>query len=259
MDLAAINSPAASTTSNEVAAAKVDTAASLLAALSRPPSTRSVQNLSQADLASTDNSQCSSRESLSASDLLDTDDPQRRGRRPRPRPINLGQINSLKTNESEPSASHLSTSTTLSGSSTASSSAVTVLQQSGLPFPPPPASQRPPIPPRHASPPVPPANGSSAKQSLDLNEEDLETLEELGMGAGGTVYRVRHRPSGTIMAKKIIHQLDVKASKEILRELQVLNRCQSQSIISFFGAYDHQGELCICMEYVSNDFSTICI
>ena len=85
---------------------------------------------------------------------------------------------------------------------------------------------------------------------LDLQEEQMETLEELGMGAGGTVFRVRHRASGLVMAKKMIHLLDAKISREILKELQILNKCNSVDIVSLYGAYQFQGQICICMEYM---------
>lgn len=38
---------------------------------------------------------------------------------------------------------------------------------------------------------------------LDLRGEDIETLEELGAGNGGTVCKVVHQPTKTIMAKKV--------------------------------------------------------
>ena len=71
------------------------------------------------------------------------------------------------------------------------------------------------------------------------------------MGSGGTVFRVLHKKTNTVMAKKIIHQLDVMLSKEILRELGILHKCDHPNIIGFYGAYQSQGEVCICMEYVS--------
>lgn len=37
---------------------------------------------------------------------------------------------------------------------------------------------------------------------LDLKREDLEVLKELGHGNGGTVSKVRHLVTGTIMARK---------------------------------------------------------
>jgi mitogen-activated protein kinase kinase len=38
---------------------------------------------------------------------------------------------------------------------------------------------------------------------LDLRPEDLKTIEKLGAGNGGTVSRVMHIPTKTIMAKKV--------------------------------------------------------
>ena len=38
---------------------------------------------------------------------------------------------------------------------------------------------------------------------LDLKREDLEVLKELGSGNGGTVSKVRHIATGTIMARKV--------------------------------------------------------
>jgi mitogen-activated protein kinase kinase len=38
---------------------------------------------------------------------------------------------------------------------------------------------------------------------LDLKREDLEVLKELGSGNGGTVSKVKHSATGTIMARKV--------------------------------------------------------
>lgn len=38
---------------------------------------------------------------------------------------------------------------------------------------------------------------------LDLRPEDLEVLKELGSGNGGTVSKVRHLTTGTVMARKV--------------------------------------------------------
>lgn len=38
---------------------------------------------------------------------------------------------------------------------------------------------------------------------LDLRPEDLEILKELGSGNGGTVSKVRHLTTGTVMARKV--------------------------------------------------------
>ena len=42
-----------------------------------------------------------------------------------------------------------------------------------------------------------------SEKKLDLRNEDLKELQELGQGNGGSVKKVEHVPSGKIMAKKV--------------------------------------------------------
>lgn len=89
---------------------------------------------------------------------------------------------------------------------------------------------------------------------LDLKNEDLKTLSELGAGNGGTVTKVLHEKSGTVMAKKVVF-IDAKPSvrKQILRELQILHECNSRYIVSFYGAYLNEPHICMCMEFMDKD------
>ncbi|KAJ3728443.1 kinase-like domain-containing protein [Lentinula raphanica] len=72
------------------------------------------------------------------------------------------------------------------------------------------------------------------------------------MGNGGSVVKVEHIPSGVIMAKKIV-LIDAKPSvrKQILRELHIMHRCSSPYIVSSFGAFISEPNICICMEYMN--------
>nr|CAG4644070.1 EOG090X08J3 [Lepidurus arcticus] len=85
----------------------------------------------------------------------------------------------------------------------------------------------------------------------ELSDDDFDKLGELGAGNGGVVTKVRHRPSGLIMARKLIH-LEVKPAikKQIIRELKVLHECNSPHIVGFYGAFYSDGEISICMEYM---------
>lgn len=76
-------------------------------------------------------------------------------------------------------------------------------------------------------------------------------LGELGVGNGGVVKKVRHVPTQLIMACKMIH-LEVKPAiqKQILSELEVLNRCNYAHIVGFYQAFHSDGEIRICMEYM---------
>jgi mitogen-activated protein kinase kinase len=44
---------------------------------------------------------------------------------------------------------------------------------------------------------------SNSETRFDLRNEDLKELQELGQGNGGSVKKVEHLPSKTIMAKKV--------------------------------------------------------
>ena len=85
----------------------------------------------------------------------------------------------------------------------------------------------------------------------ELKDDDFERISELGAGNGGVVTKARHRPSGLIMARKLIH-LEIKPAvrNQIIRELQVLHECNSPYIVGFYGAFYSDGEISICMEHM---------
>ena len=79
----------------------------------------------------------------------------------------------------------------------------------------------------------------SKKQLGELREDnEFEKLTELGAGNGGVVHCVRHKKSGTILARKRIH-LEVKPAikKQIITELKILHKCNSPYIVGYYGAY----------------------
>lgn len=114
---------------------------------------------------------------------------------------------------------------------------------------------------------------------LDLRPEDLEILKELGSGNGGTVSKVKHLSTGTIMARKVslsdkppstiiakkkeatayipilLQIIHVEAKKEmrkrIVRELQIMHGCHSDYIVNFYGAFlNSNNDVIMCMEYM---------
>lgn len=125
------------------------------------------------------------------------------------------------------------------------------------------------------------ANGKTFSISLD----EVDTLDELGKGNYGTVYKVRHsrprirRPglglagnklppsqqplseselpvttgsgSGIVMAMKEMRlELDDSKFATIIMELDVLHRCTSPYIVDFYGAFFQEGAVYICMEFM---------
>lgn len=87
---------------------------------------------------------------------------------------------------------------------------------------------------------------------LDLRQEDLETVKELGSGNGGTVSKVKHVTTGTVMARKVIHvEANKEMRKRIVRELQIMHGCHSDYIVTFYGAFlNPNNDVIMCMEYM---------
>ncbi|KAK3685520.1 kinase-like domain-containing protein [Podospora appendiculata] len=88
--------------------------------------------------------------------------------------------------------------------------------------------------------------------NLDLRPEDLVVLKDLGAGNGGTVSKVRHIPTNTVMARKIIHvEAKSEMRKRIVRELQIMHGCHSDYIVTFYGAFlNDNNDVIMCMEYM---------
>lgn len=130
----------------------------------------------------------------------------------------------------------------------------------------------------------------SSGSSFNISLDEVDTLDELGKGNYGTVYKVRHsRPqirkpgqglagnkardrgeeppsptmnstptsatsrggTGIVMAMKEIRlELDDAKFAQIIMELDILHRCVSSRIVDFYGAFFQEGAVYICMEFM---------
>ncbi|KAF2845965.1 kinase-like protein [Plenodomus tracheiphilus IPT5] len=126
--------------------------------------------------------------------------------------------------------------------------------------------------------------------TFNISLDEVDTLDELGKGNYGTVYKVRHsRPrmrkpgqglagnkaapgspsrkgfeddasptstkpvdgTGIVMAMKEVRlELDDSKFAAIIMELDVLHRCVSPYIVDFYGAFFQEGAVYICMEFM---------
>ncbi|KAF2010952.1 kinase-like protein [Aaosphaeria arxii CBS 175.79] len=125
--------------------------------------------------------------------------------------------------------------------------------------------------------------------TFNISLDEVDTLDELGKGNYGTVYKVRHsRPrmrkpgqglagnkalpgsptrktadgesptsakplggTGIVMAMKEIRlELDDAKFAAIIMELDILHRCISPYIVDFYGAFFQEGAVYICMEFM---------
>ena len=98
----------------------------------------------------------------------------------------------------------------------------------------------------------PPQNSLESILSCgNITKESLQDKTLLGQGSSGRVYRAVHQPSKRIIAVKEI-QLDISliVQKQIISELEILYKCNSRMIISFFGAFFLDNCISICTEFM---------
>ncbi|XP_035220209.1 dual specificity mitogen-activated protein kinase kinase 4-like [Stegodyphus dumicola] len=90
----------------------------------------------------------------------------------------------------------------------------------------------------------------SPEVTYDFTADDLKDLGEIGRGAFGTVNKMIHKMSGTIMAvKRIRSTVDEKEQKQLLMDLEVVMKSNDCIyIVQFFGAIFKEGDCWICME-----------
>jgi len=84
----------------------------------------------------------------------------------------------------------------------------------------------------------------------DFTAEDLQDLGEIGRGNFGSVNKMLHIKSNTVMAvKRIRSTVDEKEQKQLLMDLDVVMRSNNcPFIVQFFGALFTEGDCWICME-----------
>lgn len=84
----------------------------------------------------------------------------------------------------------------------------------------------------------------------DFTSEDLQDLGEIGRGGFGTVNKMVHRESKTVMAvKRIRSTVDEKEQKQLLMDLEVVMKSNDcPYIVQFYGALFKEGDCWICME-----------
>ncbi|XP_025419527.1 dual specificity mitogen-activated protein kinase kinase 4 isoform X2 [Sipha flava] len=90
----------------------------------------------------------------------------------------------------------------------------------------------------------------SENKVYDFTSDDLQDLGEIGRGGFGTVNKMLHRSSDTVMAvKRIRSTIDENEQKQLLMDLDVVmksNECPY--IVQFYGALFKEGDCWICME-----------
>ncbi|XP_064191717.1 dual specificity mitogen-activated protein kinase kinase 5 isoform X7 [Anguilla rostrata] len=103
-------------------------------------------------------------------------------------------------------------------------------------------------------------NNSLTKSSAELkkiltngqiNEQDIRIQGLLGHGNGGTVYKAYHHLGKRVLAVKVIPlDITVELQKQIMSELEILYKCDSPYIITFYSAFFVENRISICTEFM---------
>lgn len=107
-------------------------------------------------------------------------------------------------------------------------------------------------------PPQPGSEGASTTASSTgewwelQGPEELEYVRRLGQGSSGVVEKHRHARTGKELALKIIHASNIAEPqrKAILLELRTFRRCRNPHIVDFYGAFFHENNIHIGLEYM---------
>ncbi|CAD5229006.1 unnamed protein product [Bursaphelenchus okinawaensis] len=84
----------------------------------------------------------------------------------------------------------------------------------------------------------------------DLNkspEDVFEVVSKVGEGSYGSVHKAIHKESGKVLAvKKVPVDTDLQ---EIIKEITIMQECNSPFVVKYFGSYFKNSDLWIVMEY----------
>lgn len=85
-----------------------------------------------------------------------------------------------------------------------------------------------------------------------FSASDLERINVLGSGNGGTVYKVSHKTtSETYALKKVKEDMDPTSRRQLLREIEILRLVDSPNIVKCQDIFEKpSGEVSILMEYM---------
>lgn len=108
--------------------------------------------------------------------------------------------------------------------------------------------------------PLPPSSSSSSTSSTNttnnnsnsISSSDLDKLQVLGHGNGGTVYKVCHKRTSAPYALKLVYgDSDPTIRRQLFREMEILRRTDSPFVVRCHGIFEKpSGDIAILMEYM---------
>ncbi|CAG9768898.1 unnamed protein product [Ceutorhynchus assimilis] len=88
--------------------------------------------------------------------------------------------------------------------------------------------------------------------------KDMEHIEELGNGTCGHVVKMRHKPSGKIIAVKQMRRSgNSDETKRIIMDIEVVLKSDCKYIVNCLGCFITESEVWICMELMDTCFDKL--
>uniref|UniRef100_A0A0A1XJJ5 non-specific serine/threonine protein kinase n=1 Tax=Zeugodacus cucurbitae TaxID=28588 RepID=A0A0A1XJJ5_ZEUCU len=87
----------------------------------------------------------------------------------------------------------------------------------------------------------------SEESLLQPPEKVFDIMCKLGEGSYGSVYKALHKESSSIVAIKLVPV--ASDLHEIIKEISIMQQCDSPYVVRYYGSYFKQYDLWICMEY----------
>ncbi|ETV84896.1 STE/STE7/MEK1 protein kinase, variant 3 [Aphanomyces astaci] len=87
-------------------------------------------------------------------------------------------------------------------------------------------------------------------RAFTVNPSELDWGDTIGRGASGTVVKSRHRPSGTILALKLINMNDKGKREQLMREIHALFDSECLCLVTFYGAFLKDSAVALALEYM---------
>ncbi|CAN1143721.1 Mitogen-activated protein kinase kinase 4 [Linum perenne] len=84
-----------------------------------------------------------------------------------------------------------------------------------------------------------------------ISFSELDRMNRIGSGSGGTVYKVVHRLTGRVFALKVIygnHEDSVR--NQICREIKILRDVNHLNVVKCHDMYDANGEIQVLLEFL---------
>lgn len=107
------------------------------------------------------------------------------------------------------------------------------------------------------------STGISCKEEIPINTQLIiqsnsgtpkmkyKLIEKLGKGSYGTVWKVKHKPTGLIRAMKKIPKSNKDEEEVIVNEIELLKKMDHPNIVKIFEFYSNEIEYCLITEHCS--------